>query len=454
MTPLADRMPPHSIDAEQGVLGAMILNDTAIHEVTRIVQPKDFFRDSHIVIATAIWDMVTEGRPVDWMTLSDELTRRGESKILGENDCQTIADLIEATPCAYNATEYASIVRGHSARREAIEWSNQTIREAYALEETPEVIIARAAERLRGIERGGETRMHLAVDLLPEVYYRIRQRQDGIITGVHTGLRDLDDMTDGFQPQDFVILAARPSMGKTSLALNVADYVAVANKKPTLFVSLEMGNPILVERLAISRSQVPSAKVRNGGKIEDDEWQRLETAYEAIATAPLYLIKRPGRTLVEVIHEVRRARASHGVELVIIDYLQLIRSGNPKESEVQSLTRISGDLKGLANDLEIPIFTLSQLNRQLEGREEKTPRMADLRGSGTLEQDADLVLLLHRPEYFDATDRPGTAELIVAKNRNGQTGAMTLTFLKDQMRFFSYSDAEQPVTYGHANRPF
>jgi replicative DNA helicase len=433
------RLPPYDTEAEAALIGAVARDNGWLTEAVTIVPDGSaFFTEAHAFAWDAIVGMHTAGRPVDMVTLSAELVRLGRADLsrhdgpIFDGPCGRLLTEGELT---WNAPAYAARVRDAHTLCRTIEACNAAVVDAYAHRDDPAAVLARTLERLRTLEHDRVPSKTFRVgELLPEVYRKIQDRERGVSSGVRTGFVFLDDVTDGMQPGELVVLGARPSMGKTSWILNVADYVSVARRRPSLFVSLEMSNPLLAERLVVARALLDSRAVRCG-RMGDPEWTRADEAYRAIEGAPLYLIRRPGRTASQIASEIRLSHARDGIEMAAVDYLQLMHSDNPRDNENTATGKITQMFKNLATDLNIPIVVLSQLNRDLEKREDKRPKMADLRNSGSIEQDADLVLLLHRPDYFDPNDRPGQADLDLAKNRNGESGVFTLNFDKPRMRF-------------------
>jgi replicative DNA helicase len=268
------------------------------------------------------------------------------------------------------------------------------------------------------------------------------------ISGVPTGYYDLDDITGGFQPEQLIILAARPSMGKTAIALNICDHAAVTSKVPVLFVSLEMGRVELAERLLCARSKVDGHKLRTGQNLGTREMTLLGKGYDELRSSPMFIDDSSSRTMLQITANARRLKLRQSIGMIVVDYIQLIDSDESRDSRQEQIAKISRRLKTLAREMKLPVVALSQLNRAVENREDRRPRMADLRESGAIEQDADMILLLHRPEYYDANDQPGIAEVIVAKNRNGATGTVKLTFLKNFTRFENLATVAEPIDEG------
>jgi replicative DNA helicase len=448
-TALGDRLPPQNIEAEQGVLGSVLLDNDVLHDVVGHLNVEDFYRDAHQVIYRAVRDLYDLGKAVDAITLADELTRREQYKAVGGEDY--LAEVISSVPHAGNAKYYATIVREKSIARQLIESANEILRDGYSNTLTAEQLLESAERRIFNIaedQTKGDT-VELR-DVVITAMDRIIQRSESKhpVTGVASGFFGLDDITGGFQPEQLVILAARPSMGKTALALNICDHAAVELRKPVLFVSLEMGQLELAERLLCARSRVDGHKLRTGQNLAQRDMVLLGKGFEELRTAPLFLDDTPARNMLQITANARRLKLRQNLGLILVDYIQLIDSEESRDSRQEQIAKISRRLKTLARELSVPVIALSQLNRAVENREDRRPRMADLRESGAIEQDADIVLLLHRPEYYDPNDQPGVAELIVAKNRNGATNTVKLTFEKPITRFSSYSDLEPPIDAG------
>ncbi len=448
---LTDRLPPQNLEAEQGVLGSILLDNDVLHDVVPILKIEDFYRDSHQVLFRTIRDLYDQGRAIDSITLAEELTRLGVYQAVGGDD--GLATILKSVPHAANAKYYAQIVRQKAISRELIEGANQILRDGYSNSFTSDELLEAAERRIFQIaedQASGET-VELR-DVVTEAMDRIALRSESKhpITGVATGLLELDDITGGFQPSQLIIVAARPSMGKTAIALNICEHVAVNLKKGVLFVSLEMGRLELAERLLCSRSRVDGHKLRTGQNLGTREMTLLGKGYAELQLAPMFIDETPARNMLQITANARRLKLRHDVGMIVVDYIQLVdgESGDGRESRQEQIAKISRRLKTLARELQVPVVALSQLNRAVENREDRRPRMADLRESGAIEQDADLVLLLHRPEYYDANDQPGVAELIIAKNRSGATGTVKMTFLKNFTRFENLSAVAEPIDAG------
>jgi replicative DNA helicase len=446
---LSDRLPPQNLDAEQGVLGSILLDNEVLHEVVPMLRAQDFYRDTHQILYRTICDLYDLGKAVDLITLAEELTRRDQFKAIG--GAETLSQIGNRVASAVNARYYADIVRQKAISRELIECANEMLREGYSNAFTAEQLLEAAERRVFNIaedQTKGET-IELK-DVVTEAIHRIGERRDARhpISGLASGYFELDDLTGGLQPAQLVILAARPSMGKTALALNICDHACVELKSPALFVSLEMGRHELAERLLCARSRVDGHKIRTGQNLGTREMIQLGKGYDELRVAPLFIDDTPARNMLQITANARRLRLRENLGLIVVDYIQLVDSEESRDSRQEQIAKISRRLKTLARELRVPVIALSQLNRAVENREDRRPRMADLRESGALEQDADLVLLLHRPEYYDANDQPGVAELIVAKNRNGATDTIKLTFLKHITRFENLATIAEPIDEG------
>ena len=443
-----DRLPPQNIDVERAVLGAILLDNEVLHEVVPLLQVDDFYRDTHQVIYRTIRDLYDLGKPVDLLILSEELRRRDEFEKVG--GLEGISEIANSAPHAANAKYHAQIVREHAVKRNLIEAANEILREGYGNKRTSDELLEISERRIFQIAESqsvGET-VDLK-DVITDAMDRIALRSEGQhgVTGVPTGYYGLDDLTAGFQGGQLVILAARPSMGKTAFALNICEHVAVERKTGVLFVSLEMGHLELVERLLAARSRIDGNKLKKGHGLGTREMTTLGRAYDELRTSPLFIDDTPARNMLQITANSRRLKLRHHIGMIVVDYIQLVdpESGEGRDSRQEQIAKISRRLKALSRELEVPVIALSQLNRAVENREDRRPRMADLRESGAIEQDADLVLLLHRPEYYDPNDQPGVAELIVAKNRSGATDTVKLTFLKNFMRFENYANVIEPM---------
>jgi replicative DNA helicase len=444
-----DRRPPWSEDAEQAVLSAMLIDQDAILRATEHVDDTMFYREGHRRMFRAMVAISERGDVVDPLTLSDELQRRGELDASGGKDY--IGFLVDAVPTSANVEYHAKIVREKALLRRLIEASTDIVAEAFDARQTAGELLDHAESRIFDISqqrgREGFTRIK---ELLWPTMERIEALQRGgkSITGVPSGFTDLDELTSGFQASDLIVVAARPSMGKTAFILNIAQHAAIEHNVPVALFSLEMSKESLVQRMLTGEARVDAQKLRKG-MLRDDDFPRLARAAGILAQAPIFIDDSPGITLLEMRSAARRLRADANVGLVVVDYLQLIQSASEAENRTQEISQISRSLKALAKELAVPVVALSQLSRATEQRTDKRPQLSDLRESGAIEQDADLVMFIYRQEMYEGpTDKDGNslegrAEVIVGKQRNGPTGIVNLFFHKAYTRFENYSARAQ-----------
>jgi replicative DNA helicase len=446
---LADRLPPQNLEAEKSLLGSILWDNEVLHDVVGLVGPQDFYRDTHQLIFAAIRDMYEARKGIDAVTLAEELEKRGQFEQVGGNEMLT--EITEIVPHAVNGKYYAEIVREKSINRRLIEYATQIIHDGYSNQFTGEQLLESAEKKIFGIAedqvRGEVVEIK---DILSQAMDRIAARGDSphAVAGLSSGFLDVDDLTWGFEPGQLIILAGRPSMGKTALALNIAEHVAINLKAPVLFISLEMGHMEIADRLLSSRSGIDGHILRTGKGLGHEQLRALGQAYQELERGQILIDDTPSRNMLQIAASARRLRHRKNIGLIVVDYIQLIDSEDSRDSRQEQIAKISRQLKTLARELPVPVIALSQLNRAVESREDRRPRMADLRESGAIEQDADMVLLIHRPEYYDQNDQPGIAELIVAKNRNGRTGTVKLTFLKQVTRFDNLATVAEPFDAG------
>lgn len=426
------REAPVNIEAEMALLGSCIINPGAIDEAASVLGEDDFFRVAHGEVWKAIIRLRDSGRQVNGVTLADFLG----SKLGTIGGLELFRQIEASTPHGVNGRYLAAIVKAKSSLRRLIEASNETLRECYANELTSEEVINRAESRVFAIseqQATGDTKP--AGELIEGAMIEILGREDGRTGGLATGFEDLDDMTDGFKPQDLIIVAARPSMGKSALAICVGIHAATRGVQ-VFFASLEMNRESLAERMLSATSGVWGDRLRRSWMMNEDERYRLSEASICLRDSLMDIDDRPTRTVSQIAANARRIKSRKGLGLVIVDYLSLIDGQRQKgENRQEEVARISRRLKAMARELDCPVMVLHQLNRQSELREGNRPRLSDLRESGQIEQDADQVLLIHRPDQYDPNDQPGLAEIIVAKNRNGPTGAVRLKFFAPCTRF-------------------
>ena len=442
----AGRSAPWNQEAEQAVLGAMLLDQDAALVASELLEDTMFYREGHRRLFRAMRALVEQRVVIDHVTLRDELARRNELESVG--GAEYLGELVDVVPTAANLEYHARIVKDKAILRRLIETSTSIITEAYDGRATASDLLDKAESRIFTIsqERGSEGFFRLKEMLWPTME-RIEalQRSGKSITGVPSGFVDLDRLTSGFQASELVIVAARPSMGKTAFCLNVATHAAVENFGVAIF-SLEMSRDQLVQRLITAEGRVDSQRVRQGS-LRDSDFTNLARAAGVLQSCPIWIDDTPSITLLEMRSKARRLKAENDIKMVVVDYLQLMRSPEYAENRVQEISDISRSLKALARELEVPVVALSQLSRASEQRGgERKPILSDLRDSGAIEQDADLVLFIHRPEYYDREDeaKKGLAEIMLAKNRNGPTGDVHLRFNREYTRFDSFSQRDEP----------
>ena len=432
-------VPPQSIDAEEAVLGAMMLSPAAIAAVSEFLEGSDFYRESHATIYRAALALYVRGEPVDAITLVDELEERGELEAVGGR--ARIHELAALVPAAANAAHYGRIIRESATLRGLIRAGGEISRLGWDGQGEPTELVDRAEQIVFDLsqQRVSGDFSHIEA-LLKESFERITALYESgnEVTGVPSGFRDLDRVTSGFQDGNLVVVAARPSMGKSALGLGVAANLAVRHQVPVAIFTLEMSKAEVTQRLMCSEAKVESQRLRTG-RLTAEDWPRLTAACDKLAKAPIFVDDTGSVTMMEIRSKARRLKSKHpDLGLVVVDYLQLMTSGTTAENRVQEVSQISRNLKLLARDLELPILALSQLSRAVEQRHDKRPILSDLRESGSIEQDADLVVFLYRDDYYNEdSDQQGIAEVIVAKHRNGPTDTVKLSFLK---RYAKFSD--------------
>ncbi len=437
------RVPPHSIEAEQSVLGGLLIDNSAWDRAGDLLTDSDFYRHEHRLIYAAIGALVGQAKPADVITVHEQLTSLGKADQVG--GLVYLNALAQSVPSAANLRRYAEIVRERAVLRKLVATSDEIATAAFNPQGRPVATILDEAENkiLRIGEEGSRNRNgfqsmdSLVVQLLDRVQELADHGADDV-TGVRTGFYDLDKMTAGLQPGDMVVLAARPSMGKTAFALNIAEHVAVQEGLPAVVFSMEMGAAQLALRMVGSLGRIDQQHLRTG-KLADHEWGQLSEAVERLRNVSLFIDETPGLSPAELRARARRqARTCGKLGLIVVDYLQLMSgSGGSEENRATELGEISRGLKSLAKELQCPVIALSQLNRSVESRTDKRPMMSDLRESGAIEQDADVIMFIYRDEYYtkDACKEPGIAEIIIAKQRNGPVGTVKLAFIRPLTRF-------------------
>jgi replicative DNA helicase len=440
-----DRIPPQNLEAEMALLGSILVDREMMATVAEIVDPPDFYAAMHETIYTALLALYERGEPLDKITLSEELKRRNQLEKIG--GLAYLTSLMDTVPTAASAEYYANIVREKSALRGLIHAGTLITRIGYEGEEDVEGSIDTAEQIVYDVgTRQQHGKFTPVAQMLKPVFDNLDKMfsQRGDRTGITSGFRDVDDHTAGFQPGNLIILAARPGMGKTSLALTMAAEAARVDQKPVAFFSLEMTNEELVQRLLASAARLDSQKLKRGN-IHDNEWTTLSEAMSQLSMLPIYLDDSASITITEIRSRARRLKASsNGLGIIFIDYLQLVRPGQLSKGANRNdeIAEICRSLKATAKDLAVPIVALAQLNRAVEARQDKRPMLSDLRDSGSIEQEADIVAFIYRDEYYNKeTADPGVTELILAKHRNGRTGTVKMMFQPEFTKFVAYADA-------------
>ncbi len=437
-----ERMPPQSLEAEVSLLGAMLLDNAVIDVIHQYLSKDSFYKTAHRELFQTIVELYDKNQAVDLVLLKDELERRGSLDKVGGRDY--LLELEESVPAVANAEYYARLIRDNAIKRNLVEAAVKIQKETYENRDDVSLLLDNAEKLIFDIAEKKHTSTVLHIrDLLDEIWPRLENINDrkGRLTGLGTGFYDLDDLTCGLQPAQFVVVAGRPSMGKSSFVMNVAQHVGEMEKLPVVMFSLETSAKQIAQNMLCSYARLNTHYVRKGG-LPDEEWGKLPIAADKLSQTKIYIDDAPGLTVMALRAKARRMKAQLDIRLVVVDYLQLMDSPGA-ESRQQEISIISRGLKSLAMELDIPVIGVSQLNRAVEMREEKKPRMSDLRESGSIEQDADLVLLLHREGYYDTEKNPKNADLIIAKQRNGPTDTVKLTFLNEYMRFESVATFQE-----------
>jgi replicative DNA helicase len=437
------KVPPHSLQAEQAVLGGLMLDNSVWDNIADHVVEEDFYRRDHRLIFRAIADLTEKNNPSDAVTLSEWLEKNQLLEDVG--GLAALGALVQNTPSAANIKAYADIVREHSVQRQLIEVGNRIAGSGFQTEgQDTESLLSEAEQLVFDIAERGKRGKHGAVRisaLLGLVVDRIDKlsQQDDPITGVPTGFADIDAKTAGLQPSDLIIIAGRPSMGKTTLAMNFAENAAIKHNIPVVIFSMEMPGEQLALRMMSSLGYIDQHKIRTG-KLEEDDWPRLTSAVSLLDSAPLFIDDTPALSPVELRARARRLRREHDIGMIVIDYMQLMQVPGTRENRTNEISEISRNLKALAKELRVPVIALSQLNRSLEQRVDKRPVMSDLRESGAIEQDADVIMFIYRDEvYNEESPQKGMAEIIIGKQRNGPIGTCHLTFRGQFTRFENYA---------------
>lgn len=440
-----DRTPPQDLDAEMSVLGSMMLSREAINDVAEEIRGSDYYKPAHEIIHDTIVELASRGEPADAITVSGELQRRGELMRVGGS--AYLHSLIASVPTAANAGFYARIVRERAVLRGLVTAGTRVVQLGYAnAGGDVDEIVDRAQAEIFSVAERRTTQDYVPMSEISENILSELERiemEKGKTTGVPTGFVDLDRMTQGFRGGQMIIVAARPAMGKSTLALDFCRSVSVKHGITSVVFSLEMSQSDIAVRLLSAESGVPMSRML-AGELTDRDWNKVSDTAGRIGEAPLFIDDSANLTMTEIRSKCRRLKQQHNLGLIVVDYLQLMTSGTRVESRQQEVSSLSRNLKLLAKEVDVPVVAVAQLNRGPESRTDKKPMMSDLRESGSLEQDADIILLLHRPDYYDEKDRPGEGDIIVAKHRNGETGVVRALFHGHLSRFVNFTGREEP----------
>ena len=429
-----DRLPPQNIEAEQSVIGAMLLDKNAVIDVAEFLTAEHFYDQKNAIIFSTIIELFEEGAPIDLVTVSDRLKSKDMLKKIGGRTY--LNDLVAMVPTSAHVEEYGNIVKDNAVRRGLISVSSEINKISYQENLPIRDIVDKSEQMLFSLAQEGVRSNFVPIkDLLKAAYERAEKiGKEGDIMGVSTGLRDLDLLLGGFQKSDLVVLAARPSVGKTALALDMMRHAAVIEKKKVAFFSLEMSTVQIIDRLIGMQGGIPFWEIRTG-KMSDEKFIKYSDAMGVLSECEMYIDDTPGQNITEIRTKARRLAIEHGIDIVFIDYLQLV-VGHSKDNRVQEVAEISRGLKNLARELDVPVIALSQLSRAIEQRGTRMPQLSDLRESGSIEQDADVVIFIEREDSYNPdTERKGIADIIVAKHRNGPTGKIEVAFVKDLASF-------------------
>ncbi|MFC4810104.1 replicative DNA helicase [Paenibacillus sp. GCM10023250] len=440
-----DRVPPQNMEAEQAVLGAVLLQTEALITAMERLRSEDFYLPSHQLIYEAMVDLGENNQPIDLVTLTSYLQDRQQLEEIG--GVSYLAKLGNAVPTAANVDYYAQIVEEKSMLRRLIRTATNIVSDGYAAADDVGLMLSDAEARIMELSNRRSSTGFISIrDVLMEVFERVEHlySNKGGATGIPSGFSDLDKMTSGFQRSDLIIVAARPSVGKTAFALNIAQNVGVRARETVAIFSLEMSAGQLVQRMICAESNVDAGRMRTG-YLEGDDWEKLTMAIGSLSEAQIYIDDTPGITVADIRAKCRRLKKERGLGMILIDYLQLIQGrGKPGENRQQEVSEISRTLKQIARELEVPVIALSQLSRGVEQRQDKRPMMSDLRESGSIEQDADIVAFLYRDDYYDKeSEKKNIIEIIIAKQRNGPVGTVELAFLKNFNKFVGLDRTHQ-----------
>jgi replicative DNA helicase len=430
------RNPPQNISAEQAALGSMLLQEDAILHGVDILRPEDFYKKSHQIIFKCILELFEKSRGVDLVTLTEELNRVNLLEEIG--GVTYLTNLINSVPTAANIEYYIKIIEEKSILRNLINSATKIISMGYEEKEDAKILLDKAEHLIFEVSERNLGQSFVPIkELITDSYEKIEDlyHREEFITGVSSGFDEFDEITTGFQPSEFIVIAGRPAMGKTAFCMSIAQYASISKNTPVAIFSLEMSKSQLVQRMLCSEARIDAHNLRKG-RLAEKDWAPLSMAAGRLASASIFIDDTAGITCLEIKAKARRLKAQHNLGLVIIDYLQLIQSSSRIENRQQEITEISRSLKGLARELNVPVIAVSQLSRAVEQRIERRPRLSDLRESGAIEQDADLVVFIYREEYYKPkTEKKGIAEVIISKQRNGPTGKVELIFIKEYAKF-------------------
>jgi replicative DNA helicase len=442
-----DKIPPQNLTAEQSVIGSMLLDKNAVVRVIEILRPDSFYRDAHRFIYESMLELFDRGEPIDLVTVTEALRKSG--KLDGVGGAVYVADLLNSVPTAANVEYYAKIVEEKAVLRRLIEAGTRIVSDAFGEPEDVDQILDQAEKAIFDIAL---KRVREGFHKIDSVIKRVLDKIDSLygkkeaITGTPTGYPDLDQITAGFQSSDLIIIAARPAVGKTAFALNIAQNVAIKHKIPVAIFSLEMSKDQLAQRMLCSEGEVDAQKLKTAS-LSDTGWKKLTRALGRLSEAPIYIDDSASITAIEIRAKARRLKIERGLGLVIVDYLQLMRGKARVENRVQEISDIARSLKTLARELDVPVVAISQLSRAVEQRTDRIPRLSDLRDSGEIEQTADLVIFIHREDYYNPqSERGNIAEIIIAKQRNGPVGSIELVFRKEIAKFCSKETRYEEVS--------
>ena len=430
------RNPPQNISAEQAAIGSMLLQEDAILRTVEILKPEDFYRKSHEIIYRCISELFDKNNGVDLVTLTEELKRKDLLEKIG--GVTYLTNLINSVPTAANIEYYVRIIEEKSILRNLINNATKIISMGYEEKEDAKVLMDRAEHLMFEVSNRnlGQTFVPIK-EILQDSFEKIEDlyHRDEYITGVPSGFIEFDDLTTGFQPSELIVIAGRPGMGKTAFCMNIAQNAAISKNTPVAIFSLEMSKSQLVQRMLCSEARVDAHNLRKG-RLAESDWPTLSMAAGRLSSAPIFIDDSASATSLEIKAKARRLKAQHDLGLIIIDYMQLMQNSSRAENRQQEISEISRSLKSLARELNVPVIAASQLSRAVEQRIERRPRLSDLRESGAIEQDADLVIFIYREEYYKPkTEKKGTAEIIISKQRNGPTGTIDLAFIKEYAKF-------------------